>query len=154
MIDAATILVADDSPDDVELLKRALQKAGLRNPVRYLSDGKEAIEYLSRNPDAESVNAEWPLLLLLDLNMPRCSGLGVLDWIRQQPHLNHLPIIVFANSDHARDVEECLRRGAHGYWVKPSRFEDLVQMMVRLKELLAKIVSKLEVSYSQIPLAA
>ena len=149
MIDTATILVADDSPDDLELLRRALRKAGVPNPVRCLSDGQQLIDYLN----AES-GSSWPLLLLLDLNMPCCSGLAVLEWLRQQPHLRQLPTIVFANSDREGDVAECLRRGAHGYWIKPSRFEDLVLMMVRLKELIARTVNKLDCPWAPVPLAA
>src|ERR1044071_5393846 len=102
MIETAPILVADDNSDDVELLKRALQKAGVTNPVRYVCDGNEAITYLKENDGsgaAASAESPCPLLMLLDLNMPHCSGFRVLDWLRRQPHLQSLPTVVFTNSN-------------------------------------------------------
>ena len=140
MIDSATILVADDSSDDVELLKRAIQKAGLKNPVRFLDDGHAVMEYLRKTGD--SAESPYPLLMFLDLNMPRCPGFAVLDWLRQQPEFQNLPTIVFTNSELDSDREQSLRLGAHGYWVKPSRFEDLVILMQRLKEVLVRSVDK------------
>jgi CheY-like chemotaxis protein len=144
MIDAATILVADDCADDLELLKRAIQKAGLKNPVQFVFDGEQAMEYLKPGPNSVVCGSGCPLLLFLDLNMPRCTGFAVLDWLRQQPHLRNLPTIVFSNSDHESDIDQSFRLGAHGYWVKPSRFEDLVKMMVRLKEILSNVARKLD----------
>jgi len=144
MIDAAPILVADDSADDVELLKRAIKKAGLKNPVQFVYDGEQAIEYLKPGTQSAVSGECCPLLLFLDLNMPRCTGFGVLDWLRQQPDLQSLPTIVFSNSGHRSDIERSFRLGAHGYWIKPARFEDLVAMMVRLKEIVARVAMKVE----------
>ncbi len=149
MIDAATILVADDNPDDVELLKRAFRKAGLQNPVQFASDGTEVISYLQQ----EKGDGSCPLLMFLDLNMPRCNGFAVLNWLHQQPQLQNLPTIVLSNSDQRSDIDQSLRLGAHGYWVKPSRFEDLVKMIVRLKEILGKVTQKIE-RESPVPVAA
>src|SRR5437016_1608510 len=119
MIDVATILVADDSSDDVELLKRAIQKAGLNNPVRYLSDGQQVIDFLKEGARSSTCGSSCPLLMFLDLNMPGCTGFAVLQWLRQQPHLRSLPTIVFSNSEQASDIEDSFRLGAHSYWVKP-----------------------------------
>jgi CheY-like chemotaxis protein len=142
MIEAATILVADDSADDIELLKRAFQKAGVNNPIHYVTDGAEAIDYLRDN--AKASGAGCPLLMLLDLNMPRQTGFAVLDWLRQQPQLQSLPTIVLSNSDRPSDIEQSFCLGAQSYWTKPSRFEDLVKMMVRLREVLANVADKLD----------
>jgi len=147
MIDAATILVADDCSDDVELMKRAFKKAGLINPVQEVKDGTEAIDYLQQGTRLLVGEPKWPLLLFLDLNMPRCGGFGVLHWLRQQPHLHDLPTIVLSNSETRSDIEESFRLGAHGYWVKPSRFEDLVQMMVRLKHTLNEVARRVETEF-------
>jgi CheY-like chemotaxis protein len=154
MIDAATILVADDSADDVELLKRAIQKAGLTNPVRYVTDGQQAIDYLKHGATC-TCGADCPLLLFLDLNMPQCTGFAVLDWLRRQPHLRSLPTIVFSNSALEADVEKSFRLGAHSYWIKPSRFEDLVKMMTRLKEIIRRIAARTEEEVAvTVPVAA
>jgi CheY-like chemotaxis protein len=144
MIDAAPILVADDSTDEVELLRRAVKKAGLNNPVQFVSDVEQAIHYLKPGTQSSAAGTACPLLLFLDLNLPRSTGFAVLDWLRQQPELQSLPTIVFSNSDRQADIEQSFRLGAHGYWVKPSRFEDLVKMMVHLKEILARVALKVE----------
>ena len=144
MIESATILVADDSSDDIEILKRAFQEAGLNNPITSVSSGDEAIEFLQRGEQGSGSDQACPLLMLLDLNMPGSTGFSVLDWLRRQPNLRSLPTIVWSNSDQPADIENCFRLGAHGYWIKPSRFEDLVKMITRLKELLVQIVRKLD----------
>ena len=153
MIDAAPILVADDNSDDVELLKRAMVKAGLPNPIRFVTDGCQAIEYLQQSSELSTATASCPLLMFLDLNMPRCTGFGVLNWLRQQPHLRSLPTIVFSNSDQPSDIENSFRLGAQCYWVKPSRFEDLVKLMIRLKDILRDVASRLEPD-APLPVAA
>lgn len=144
MIDAGTILVADDSSDDVELLRRALRKAGLKNPVQNVCGGKDAIDYLTSGMDSSSPETGCPLMMFLDLNMPRGTGFAVLDWLRQQPHLQDLPTIVFSNSELQSDIDRSYRLGAHGYWVKPSRFEDLVKMVLGLKEVLTNVRRRVE----------
>jgi CheY-like chemotaxis protein len=143
MIDGATILVADDSQDDVELLRRAFQKAGLHIPIHCVSDGDEVIEYLSQDVNA-SGHSEYPLLLLLDLHMPRRTGFAVLDWMRQQPHLHNLPTIIFTDSDQEEDIQHSFQLGAHSYWIKPSRFEDLVKMSAKLKEILGRVTKRVD----------
>jgi CheY-like chemotaxis protein len=90
--------------------------------------------------------------MLLDLNMPYCSGFGVLDWLRQHPHLQSLPTVVFTNSNQPSDIDQSRQLGAHGYWVKPSRFEDLVKLMVGLKETLHRVTERVESEFQQ-PLA-
>ena len=142
MINSATILVADDSIDDVDLLKRAIKKAGLSNPVCFLSDGDQVIEYLQRERNSASSSSQIPLLMFLDLNMPRRTGFAVLQWLRQQPQFQNLPTIVFTNSDDRMDIERSFELGAQGYWVKPARFEHLVQLMERLRDMLLHAAQK------------
>jgi CheY-like chemotaxis protein len=144
MIESATILVADDCQDDVELFKAAIKRAGLSNPVRSFADGAEAIEYLRQEHNTFLDESSAPLLFFLDLNMPGCTGFAVLDWLRRQSHLQNLPTIVLSNSDLPSDIERSLRLGAHGYWVKPTRFEDLVALARRLKELLTRVTDRIE----------
>jgi CheY-like chemotaxis protein len=102
------------------------------------------IRFLQKEKACGEPNQPFPLLMFLDLNMPRCTGFGVLDWLRQQPELQDLPTIVFSSSEEGADIERSFQLGAQGYWVKPSRFEDLVQMMVQLKEILYKAVRRVE----------
>jgi two-component system response regulator len=146
MIEHAIILVADDSPDEAEMLTRALHEAGLPNPVQHVKDGYAAIQFLKEEKErsgSESAST-WPLLMFLNLRMPRGTGFVALDWLRRQPDLRHLPTIVYTDSDSPSDIENSIRLGANSYWIKPSKFEDLVRMLRKLKDLLAQIISKVE----------
>jgi len=146
MIETGTILVADDNSDDIELLKRAFESAGFKNPICYVSDGCELIEFLKGTGNRSSASS-FPLLMLLDLNMPQCTGFAVLDWLRKQPDLQNLPTIIFTNSNKQADIINSFRLGAHGYWVKPSRFEDLVKLVVKLKEILRRVARRVELEF-------
>src|SRR5690242_9739823 len=99
------ILLAEDSETDVLLTRRAFAKANLLNPLHVVSDGEEAIAYLA-GEGRYANRAEYPLpeLLLLDLKMPKKNGLEVLQWVRDQPGLRGLRIVVLTTSDLAQDV--------------------------------------------------
>src|SRR4030088_120865 len=99
------VLIAEDREDDVILIKRSLQKAGVPNPIQVVRSGGDAISYLKGEAEFADRN-EYPLpaLLLLDLKMPRTDGFDVLRWIRQQPGLKALRVIVLTSSEDIRDV--------------------------------------------------
>src|SRR2546426_3282265 len=113
MRDQAVILLAEDSETDILLTRRAFAKAKLLNPLHVVRDGVEAIAYL-KGDGQYSNRDEYPLpdLLLLDLKMPHKNGLEVLDWIRQQPSLRALRVVVLTSSDQARDVNMAYQLGA------------------------------------------
>lgn len=133
MLQHATILLVEDDPNDVLLMERAFEKARLANPLQVVRDGEEAIDYLSgRGEYSDRDRYPIPLLLLLDLKMPKKSGFEVLDWIRDQPELRELSVVVLTSSKEAPDVAKSYRLGANSYLVKPAQLNDLVQMMLRL----------------------
>ena len=106
MRDAMDILVAEDQPGDVFLLKRAFLRAGITAPLHFVRDGQEAIDYLRGTESFRDRTAyPFPCLMLLDLKMPRINGFEVLDWVRQQPALKRLPIIVLTSSNISEDVD-------------------------------------------------
>ena len=113
------ILIAEDEEIDVILLKRAFQAAGIGHPIMLARDGQEALEYIASLQQSDA-NASWPVLFLLDINMPRCSGLEVLSRLREMALSRPIPIIVFSSSNHPRDVEQAYRLGANAYLVKPA----------------------------------
>lgn len=113
------ILIAEDEEIDIILLKRALQSAGVKHPIRVVRDGQEALQYLAAVQNHD-VDAPVPVLFLLDINMPRCNGLEVLERLRESPLNRAIPIIVFSSSNHPRDVEQAYRLGANAYLVKPT----------------------------------
>jgi len=129
MSDQAVILLAEDREDDILLIRRAFQKAYVNNPLHVVRDGEEAISYLS-GEGKYSNRAEFPLpdLMLLDLKMPRVDGFEVLEWIRKQPGLASLRVVVLTASDHLRDVNRAYKLGANSFMVKPVDFEDVVHM--------------------------
>ena len=129
-----TILAVEDEDDDVALIKRAFRKVGIVNPVTFISDGESAIEYLA-GAGAYADRAAYPLpaLVLLDLKLPRKSGLDVLAWMHEQPIVRRIPVVVLTSSRQSRDLERAYDLGANSYLVKPVAFDDLLKMIEALK---------------------
>ena len=116
----ATILLAEDDPNDVFFMKRAFEKAQLPNPLVVVSDGEETIRYL-KGEGVYADRARYPLpgLLLLDLRMPRRGGFEVLDWLRRQPGLKRLMTVVLTSSAESPDINHAYDLGANSYLLKP-----------------------------------
>jgi CheY-like chemotaxis protein len=127
------VLLIDDDPADVFMVQRAFGKLRLAVTLKVVNDGDEAIAYLSghaRYADRE----EFPLpnLLLLDLKMPRKSGFEVLEWIKGQPTLRRLPVIVLTSSNQRADIDRAYDTGANSYLVKtanPEAMQDLTRLI-------------------------
>jgi CheY-like chemotaxis protein len=135
MPENALILIAEDREDDVLLIRRSLEKACVTNPTQVVRNGEETMAYL-RGEGRFSNRAEYPLpaLLLLDLKMPRKDGFEVLRWIRQQPTLKALRVVVLTSSEDIRDVNEAYQSGANSFLVKPMDFENSVEIAKFLKD--------------------
>src|SRR6267378_6048415 len=129
MQEKTVILLAEDREDDVFLIRKSLISAGIPYPVHAVKDGEEAIAYL-KGEGRYSNRDEYPLpdLLLLDLKMPRVDGFDVLKWIRQQPGLSSLRVVVLTSSEDIRDVNVAYKLGANSFMVKPMDFQDVVHM--------------------------
>jgi CheY-like chemotaxis protein len=129
MSDGSVILLAEDREDDVLLVRRAFTKAKVPNPIYVVRDGEEVIWYLKGQGKYANREA-YPLpdLLLLDLKMPIKNGFEVLKWIRQQPGLAPLRVLVLTSSDSLRDVNLAYRLGANSFLVKPLDFENARQL--------------------------
>jgi Response regulators consisting of a CheY-like receiver domain and a winged-helix DNA-binding domain len=127
--DAGTILLAEDREDDVLLVQRAFVKGGIRNPLCVVRNGEEAIDYLSGiGQFSDRASYPFPILLLLDLKMPRMNGFEVLHWIRSQSFLSPLRVIVLTSSEDIRDVTLAYKLGANSFLVKPLDFNNTVAM--------------------------
>lgn len=116
------ILLVEDNPDDVLLMQRAFRKLNLLNPLHVVQDGEEAVAYLGRV-------AASPALVLLDLKLPRRSGLEVLEWLRAQPRLKRCPVVVLTSSKEAPDVQAAYDLGANSYLIKPVEFQAFLDMV-------------------------
>ena len=129
MEDKRPILLVEDDAEAAELLRLALKKAGLKRPLRILPDGDAAIAYLSSEPPYQDRDENpTPCLLLLDVKMPRKSGIEVLTWLRSRVNFRPLPVVMLTSSAASNDIEEALRLGIRAYCVKPSDFEDLKKL--------------------------
>lgn len=127
---ATTILQVEDDENDVFFFQRALNKVGIAHPPQVVHDGQEAIDYLQGiGKFAERAKFPLPGLILLDLKLPFVMGLDVLKWIRQQPELTCI-VIILSSSREEGDVAEAYRSGANAYLVKPVDVSEL-EVLVR-----------------------
>jgi len=127
------ILLAEDDPNDVLLIQRAFQRTNLASPLQVVRDGEAAVSYLSgRFPYADRGRHPLPALLLMDLKMPRKSGLEVLEWLRQQPGLKRLPVVVLTSSNQSLDINRAYDLGVNSYVVKPTGFDTLLELVKNL----------------------
>jgi CheY-like chemotaxis protein len=139
--ESRTWLLVEDDENDVILLRRALQRVDPEAVLYWVQDGTLAIDYLAgRGRFMDRVHYPLPFVVLSDLKMPRCSGLELVKWVRQQPSLRALPFIMFSSSDVPTDVAEAYREGVNWYLAKPTAFETLTEMVSRLSENLATSV--------------
>ncbi|MBD2414316.1 two-component system response regulator [Nostoc calcicola FACHB-389] len=129
-IEQQTILLAEDDSDQVLLIRRALRKANLMQPLQVVSNGEAAISYLCGEGEyADRERYPLPILVLLDLKMPRKSGFEVLEWLKQQTELRRLPVVVLTTSKQRTDVHKAYDLGVNSYLVKPVAFSDLTAMI-------------------------
>lgn len=114
------ILFVEDSKDDAALTIRALKKSGFTNKLHHVIDGAEALNFLyCREVYADRNKKEFPRLILLDLKMPKVSGLQVLEKIKSDPVLKSIPVVMLTSSNEGPDIEKCFQLGANSYIVKP-----------------------------------
>jgi len=119
------ILLAEDREDDVILIQRAFKRSGFAIPLKIVRDGDEAIRYLiGAEQYADRERYPIPSLFLLDLKMPLKDGFEVLRWIKQQPELKEIPVIVLTLSNRIRDVNQAYALGAYSFLIKSTDFED------------------------------
>src|SRR5580704_17786193 len=124
------ILLVEDEENDAMLLKMAFKKNSILNPFHWVKDGLEAIAYLN----GEGVYANhalypFPEVLIVDLKMPRMSGLELLQWIRDHSEYKVIPTIIMTSSRQYSDIEKAYELGANTYMIKPSSFDDLAKIV-------------------------
>jgi CheY-like chemotaxis protein len=128
-----TILHVEDDPNDVLLIGRAFRKAEVAAHVQVVNDGEQAVQYLSgANEFSDRQKYPAPVFVLLDMKLPRKSGMEVLEWIRAQPILKRLPVVMLTASRQPIDVNRAYELGANAYLVKPVNFDALVDLLKTL----------------------
>jgi CheY-like chemotaxis protein len=126
------ILLAEDDENDVDLTLSALRERNLANIVDVVRDGDEALQYLRRQGAYAARPAENPVVVLLDLKMPKVDGLEVLKQIREEPKLALLPVVILTSSREERDLLRSYRTGVNAYVVKPLEFEAFAEAIRQL----------------------
>jgi CheY-like chemotaxis protein len=128
------ILLVEDEENDVMLLQRAFRRAGMVNPLQVVRHGDDAVAYLEGTGEfADRVKHPLPVLVLLDLKLPRRTGLEVLEWVKERPGLKKIPIVVLTSSKNDSDVDRAYELGANSYLVKPVSFETLLELVKSLE---------------------
>lgn len=125
-------MVVEDSEEDFFILQRAFEKNGVRERLLRFDDGQAATQYLS---SIEDKAAElYPVLILLDLNLPFMDGLTFLSWIKNRPVLKKIPVLVLTTSCNRQDIDESYLRGANSYLCKPQQFDEFVNVVLQIKK--------------------
>ncbi len=126
------ILIAEDNPGDVMLIKKAFSQTDFENTIHTATDGEEAVQFLrQRNTNPEKF---LPDLALLDLNMPRKDGIDVLEVMTEHPKLQQIPVVVLTSSEATEDIMKSYNHQANAYLVKPTDFNGFVELVDRLGE--------------------
>lgn len=127
------ILLVEDNPNDEELTLRALKKANILNSVVVARDGAEALDYLfAQGAYAGRDAKEFPMVVLLDLNLPKIGGLDVVRSIRANEHTKMLPVVILTSSREDKDLASGYRSGANSYIVKPVDFTQFANTVRQL----------------------
>ncbi len=121
MNEAKCILLIEDNPDHATLTLRALKKSNITNPVEVASDGQQALDRLS------NTEIELPMLILLDLKLPKVDGLEVLKWIRATERTHRIPLVILTSSDDEHDRAAGYDLGCNSYVRKPVNFDDFAK---------------------------
>jgi len=124
-----SILLVDDDPNDVTLMKSALEEVHFGNPIIVAEDGEEALDYLFHRGRFADINDNLPVFILLDIKMPKLDGIDVLRLIRDEPSFDKVPVIMMTSSRDTSDLEECYKYGANSFVVKPINITEFIQVV-------------------------
>jgi len=128
------ILLIEDNPDEAELAIWNLKKNNLVNNLIHIDDGAEALDYIfSKGKYIANTKSPHPKLILLDLNLPKVSGLEILKQIKTNEHTKMIPVVVLTSSKEEKDIIESYKLGVNSYIVKPVNFESFSEAMTGLK---------------------
>ena len=124
---ATRMLLVEDDPNDIELIQLALENYHFVNQIDIAEDGEEALQYLFGTGNNSST-PKLPRLVLLDLKLPKISGIQVLEAIRRDPRTKNLVVVVMTSSAEDRDLQACYNLGVNSYIVKPFDFEQFMEI--------------------------
>jgi len=130
-----SLLVVEDEPNDIALILRGMEKAGVLTHVQVVRDGAAALDYLlGKEQYFDRSRHPLPALMTLDLKLPKKSGLEVLEWIRKDDRFGNLPIIILTSSRETRDVARATKLGVLSYHVKPMDLRETTELVKSIAE--------------------
>lgn len=132
-----SILLAEDDEGHARLVRRNLERAGIANELTHVRDGQEALDFLRGNGAFAGRVPNGPLLLLLDINMPRLDGVEVLRQIKADERTAKFPVVMLTTTDDPREVERCYQLGCSVYITKPVMYDEFIEAIRRLGLFLA-----------------
>jgi len=130
--DLRPILLVEDSAKDAELTIMALRRCNLLNEVIHVRDGQEALDYLRREGAHVDIASDGPVVMLLDLKLPKLNGLEVLAEVRKDPALSSIPVVMLTSSSEESDLVRSYERGVNAFVVKPVDFNEFLQAIQNL----------------------
>ena len=130
--ESLTILLVEDDQGHAQLVTRNLQRSGFRNELVHVSDGQEALDFVYRAGKYSERPFGKPLLILLDINMPRIDGIEVLRQLKSNPQSEKIPVVMLTTTDDPREIERCYQLGCSVYITKPVAYESFIDAIQRL----------------------
>jgi len=128
------LLLVEDNEDDYEATLRSLRRNHVLNPVQWCRSGRDALDYMLREGHYAGTQDAGPSLVLLDLNMPGIDGRQVLVYMKNNPDLRHIPVVILTTSSSPTDIDQCYAIGASTYIQKPVSFEGLTEAIRAMKD--------------------
>jgi CheY-like chemotaxis protein len=126
------ILLAEDDDGHASLIERNLKRAGVSNEIARVRDGQEALDFVRREGAYSVRRPGTPLLVLLDIKMPRVDGTGVLQALKADPATAQTPVIMLTTTDDPREVDRCYQLGCSVYVTKPVKYQEFADALSRL----------------------
>jgi CheY-like chemotaxis protein len=127
-----TILLVEDDPGHARLIEKNLRRSDVTGGMLVFGDGRRALDYLCSEGDWAGKECAWPLLMLLDLNMPVVDGNQVLQSVKEDKETRRIPVVILTTADDRREVSRCYDMGCNAYDNKPVEYEDLAEAVRRL----------------------
>ena len=134
-----TLLLVEDDPGHARLIERNLRRTRLPYAITILRDGQAALDYLLPAQEEQDARHHPPCLVLLDLNLPGCSGVEVLARLKNNIRTKHIPVIILTTTDDPHEMEQCYALGCNAYLTKPVAYEQFVEVIQQLGRLLTEI---------------
>jgi CheY-like chemotaxis protein len=126
------ILLAEDDAGHASLVQRNLKRAGIANRIIHVRDGQEALDYVCREGAYRDRVPNGPLLVLLDINMPRVDGVEVLRRLKAGERTNKIPVVMLTTTDDPREIQRCYELGCSVYVTKPVAYDEFIEAVRRL----------------------